>query len=219
MTSSEQCAVPARTPSVEIQSSASFAVNGNMGVRNISSHSSFELSSMLAAWVDKRHENELHRSQQVHYQADKIKDRGCDELKWSDRELLSMESSFLKEDFEAPASRAEEQSVGNYLDKVANEIYPREPSKRNLDDPTEYLFTKFQRTKSPFSRKNNWPKLAHGTDDFDRIEAAVMSQSFNAHQFSMDDLTLIAGEIFLQVILYWSPNPFLLRFFFVPPVR
>jgi hypothetical protein len=58
------------------------------------------------------------------------------------------------------------------------------------------------RTKSPFSRKNNWPMLTHGTDELDRIKAAVMSQSFNAHQFSMDELTFIAKEIFLQVMLY-----------------
>ncbi len=157
MNASEQSTAPARMPSVEIRSSASFAVNGNMGVRNISSHSSFELSSMLAAWVDNRHQKESHRSQQVHLQVDMIKGRGCDEMKWSDRELLSMESSFLNEGFEAQPSPAEGRCIGNYLDKVANELYPRESVKRNLEDPTEYLFTKLQRLLSSFlSTFSSW---------------------------------------------------------------
>ena len=90
--------MPPMMPSVGIQSSASFAVNGNMGVRNISSHSSFELSSMLAAWVDTRGcgDHDLHVSQAVNFNVDAMKNREYDDLKWSDGELMSMESSSLK---------------------------------------------------------------------------------------------------------------------------
>ncbi len=38
------------------------------------------------------------------------------------------------------------------------------------------------------------------TDNVERIKTAAVSQSFNAHEFSLDDLTAIVEEIFLQVI-------------------
>jgi hypothetical protein len=140
---------------IGIQSSASFAVNGNMNIRNVSSQSSFELSSMLAAWVDNRDSSDhgLNISHDVSFNVDSSKNRGYDDLKWSDRELKSMESCALKRGYQAQArtSLAEQHCIGNDLEKTAPEMYSHESVKRHLDACTEPFQAKIQRFVISFS--------------------------------------------------------------------
>lgn len=132
---------------VGINSSASFSVNGNMGIRNVASHSSFELAKMMSAWVDNKscreYKKELNILSGPDFKVAALQHGTNDvfSLPIDDDVSMEMGSHGLR------SSKTKERippSPQLCLNKAPDDLFSPKPLKRCINDSVEPLF-KFQR--------------------------------------------------------------------------
>eukprot|EP00291_Cryptomonas_curvata_P001815 CAMPEP_0172188310 /NCGR_PEP_ID=MMETSP1050-20130122/21844_1 /TAXON_ID=233186 /ORGANISM="Cryptomonas curvata, Strain CCAP979/52" /LENGTH=294 /DNA_ID=CAMNT_0012862773 /DNA_START=213 /DNA_END=1094 /DNA_ORIENTATION=+ len=87
-----------------------------------------------------------------------------------------------------------EQNVERYLDKASRD------TNQTTGQQTEVNKTTFRKT-SLTCNPSTWPFFSAGQGELDRIRKTLFSPTFNALDYSPDDLTILLGEIFIQLEL------------------
>ena len=125
---------------VAINSSTSFAVNGNMEIRNVASHSSFELSKMVHAWVDNKscreYEDELDMFSGPDFKIAALKHGTRDIFSLPVNDDLSMELNSHGFELGKTAGKINYDGAG-YTGTATDELSIPKPLKRYIDDCLE----------------------------------------------------------------------------------